>query len=115
MIRQPVLAIKLMRVFYCPITADLTNNFQGGIQILLKRDRLLSRTCLVIYSGDIRSIKVKVTIAPSKETEQELKNEPFRIVSPKRSRKYIERQRKKRVEQTSSKKNYRKSNLKGGQ
>ncbi len=32
-------------------TADLTNNFQGGIQVLLKRDRLLSRTCLAISFG----------------------------------------------------------------
>jgi len=46
----------------------------------------------------------KLTIASYEETEQELKNEPYRIVSPKRSRKYTERQRKKRVEQTSSKK-----------
>ena len=35
-------------------TADLTNNFQGGIQVLLKRYRLLSRTCLVIHSGDLK-------------------------------------------------------------
>ena len=57
---------------------------------------------------------MKVTIASYEETVEHLKNEPYRIVSPRRSRKYIERQRKKRVEQTSSKKNYRKSNLKGG-
>jgi hypothetical protein len=57
---------------------------------------------------------MKLTIASYEETEERLKNEPFRIVSRRNSKKYIERQRKKIVEQTSSKKNYRKSNLKGG-
>jgi hypothetical protein len=33
---------------------------------------------------------MKVTIASLKETEERLKNEPFRIVTPRRSRKYIE-------------------------
>jgi hypothetical protein len=34
-------------------TADLTNNFRGGIQVLLKRDRLHSRTCLVTIIREI--------------------------------------------------------------
>ena len=37
-------------------TADLTNNLRGGIQVLLKRDRLHSRTCLATHSGDIRRV-----------------------------------------------------------
>ena len=41
---------------------------------------------------------MKVTIASLKETEERLKNEPFRIVTPRRSRKYIERARKRQEE-----------------
>jgi len=34
-------------------TADLTNNLRGGIKVLLKRDRLLSRTCLATIIREI--------------------------------------------------------------
>ena len=37
-------------------TADLAINLRGGIQVLLKRDRLHSRTCLATHSGDIRRV-----------------------------------------------------------
>jgi len=57
---------------------------------------------------------MKVRIASYEETVEHLKNEPYRIVSPKRSRKYTESLRKRRTEQTSSNKNYRKNNLEGG-
>jgi|SaaInl8_120m_RNA_FD_contig_21_2834502_length_202_multi_3_in_0_out_0_1 hypothetical protein len=47
---------------------------------------------------------MKVTIASLKETEEYLKNEPFRIVTPRRSRKYIEAQRKNKAGETASQK-----------
>ena len=37
-------------------TADLTNNLRGGIQVLLKRDRLHSRTCLAINIREIKGV-----------------------------------------------------------
>ena len=46
---------------------------------------------------------MKLTIATLKETEEMLKNEPFRIVTPRRSRKYIERLRIRREEEASQK------------
>jgi hypothetical protein len=54
--------------------------------------------------GVRRSIEMKVTIASLKETEEELKNEPFRIVTPRRSRKYIEEHRKNKTGNTPSQK-----------
>lgn len=46
----------------------------------------------------------RLTIASLKETEEELKNEPFRIVTPRRSRKYIEEHRKNKTGNTPSQK-----------
>jgi hypothetical protein len=85
-------------------TADLTNNLRGGIQVLLKRDRLHSRTCPAHkLSGDIKEpIMANVIEATYEETEARNRNQPYRIFTPLRSRKYTERLLKKTSEKASS-------------